>query len=65
MCNIMCVVDVDVDVDGLNRVITDRDTRLINGCGPPPENVRSWGRNVPRVLDRRTIRGGKLIEGFH
>ena len=37
---------MDADVDGLSRVITDRDTRLINGCGPPPENVRSLGRNV-------------------
>ena len=44
--HIMCAVDVDVDVDGLSRVMTDRDTRLINGCGPPPENVRSFGRNV-------------------
>ena len=42
--HIMCAVDVDVD--GLSRVITDRDTRLINGCGPSPENVRSLGRNV-------------------
>ena len=40
--HIMCAVDAD----GLSRVITDRDTRLINGCGPAPENVRSLGRNV-------------------
>ena len=40
--HIMCVVDVDVV--GISRVITDRDTRLING--PSPENVRSLGRNV-------------------
>ena len=42
--HIKCVVDVDAD--GLSRVITDRDARLINGCGPPPENVSSLGRNV-------------------
>ena len=36
-------VDVGVDVDGLSRIITDRDTRLINGCGPSSENVREFG----------------------
>ena len=44
--HVMGAVDVDVDADGLSRVITDRDTRLINGCGPPPVNVRSLGQNV-------------------
>ena len=42
----MYAVVVGVDADGLSRVTTDRDTRLINGCGPSPENVRSLGRNV-------------------
>ena len=39
--HIMGVIDVDMDVDGLSRVITD--TRLVS---PTPENVRSLVRNV-------------------
>ena len=51
--HIMGAVDVDVVVVGLSRVITDRDTRLINGCGPSPENVRSLGRNVTLMIPCR------------
>ena len=63
--HIVCAVDVDVDVVGLSRVITDRDTRLINGCGPPPENVRSLGRNVRWRFPVGTLRGRSFSLLYH
>ena len=39
--SVVWVVDVDVDVDGLSRVTTDKDTRLVNGCGPPENILRN------------------------
>ena len=50
--HIMCAVDVDVDADGLSRVITDRDTRLIKGMWPTPRERKEFGpkRSVTGAL---------------